>query len=135
DNYSGSLAKSYEIQSKNNTIISSRSKSTGFIGVEDLLVVDTKDALLIARKGETQKVKLLVEAMMLENDRRAIDPVKELRAWGEFSVLEEESNYKVKKVKILPQKSISYQSHEKRQEHWIILKGTAEVILDAKIHT
>ncbi|MCB0348232.1 MAG: cupin domain-containing protein, partial [Bdellovibrionales bacterium] len=134
ENYGGSLAKTYEVKSKNNTVVTSRSKSTGFIGVENLLVVDTKDALLIAKKGETQGVKDVVEMMILQNDRRAIDPVKELRGWGEFCILEEEESFKVKKVKVMPQKSISYQSHQNRQEHWIILKGEAEVLLDDVAH-
>lgn len=135
ENYSGSVAKTYEVDAKNNTVVTSRSKSTGFIGVSDLLVVDTKDALLISKKGETQKVKALVDKMILENDRRAIDPVKELRNWGEFCVLEEDDTFKVKKVKVLSGQSISYQLHQSRQEHWIILKGKAEVILDGVTHT
>lgn len=135
ENYGGSVAKTYEVDAKNNTVVTSRTKSTGFIGVNDLLVVDTKDALLISKKGETQKVKLLVDKMILENDRRAIDPVKELRGWGEFCVLEEEDTFKVKKVKVLSGQSISYQSHKSRQEHWIILKGQAEVVLDEVTHS
>lgn len=134
ENYGGSLAKTYEVNAQNNTAITSRTKSTGFIGVDDILVVDTKDALLIAKKGQGQKVKDLVEVMLASNDRRAIDPVKELRNWGEFSVLEEEDNFKVKKVKVLPGKAISYQSHKNRQEHWILLKGEAEVVLDGITH-
>nr|HMN69684.1 cupin domain-containing protein [Bdellovibrionales bacterium] len=105
----------------------------GLVDVTDLLVVDTPDALLVARKGSSQKVKELVDTMKEAGQIEATEHPFETRPWGGFVVLADQREFKAKKITIDPGGQLSYQSHTKRAEHWVIISGTAEFTLnDAK---
>ena len=121
-----------QIASKGNTVFSREKKKYGIVGSDDLIVVDTADALLICRKGESQKIKDLVEALKTEDQKIVSEHVFENRPWGRFEVLKDETYYKSKVIRVEPGQKISYQSHSKRAEHWVIVKGEALVILDDK---
>ncbi len=121
-----------QISSKGNTVFSREKKKYGIVGSDDLIVVDTADALLICRKGESQKIKDLVEALKTEDQKIVSEHVFENRPWGRFEVLKDETYYKSKVIRVEPDQKISYQSHSKRAEHWVIVKGEALVILDDK---
>ncbi len=109
-------------------------KVVSFVGVDDLIVVDTHDALLIAKKGSTQHVKAVTEELIKMKNPNAHDHLFEIRPWGKFEILRDSDGYKSKVIHINPGQQISYQSHNKRSEHWVIISGTAEVTLNEELH-
>jgi len=113
-----------------NMIYSEGDKAIAVIGVSDIVVVDQRDALLICRRDQTQRVKEVVDILKERKDVRADYHLTEYRPWGSFAMLESEEKYKVKRLTILPNKQLSYQMHNYRNEHWIIVSGTAIVIID-----
>lgn len=119
------------IDSKNNYIYSEKGKLVSTVGVEDLIVVDNRDALLICKKDQSQKVKDIVDTLKSRNDSRTEYHVQDYRPWGNYKVLEEEQNsFKIKRIVVSQGKKISYQMHHHRSEHWIIVKGMAKVTID-----
>ena len=118
------------IDSRDNLIYSEVNKIVATIGIDDLLVVDSMDALLICKKGQTQKVKYVTEALKNRNDSRTEYHMYDYRPWGYYEILKEEKTYKIKKLIVNPGKKISYQLHKKRSEHWVVINGTAKVTID-----
>lgn len=108
-------------------------KTYGLVGVEDLIVVDTQDALLIAKKGESERVKEVVETLKKGVNAVATQHQFEVRPWGRFQILSDSMDYKSKTITVDPGAQLSYQSHAKRAEHWVIVKGAGEVVLDDEI--
>jgi mannose-1-phosphate guanylyltransferase/mannose-6-phosphate isomerase len=128
----GLKQKPVQISAKGNAIFSKEKKTYGFVGCDDLIVIDTADAAVICKKGESQKIKDLVEVLKTEDTKIVSEHVFENRPWGRFEVLRDESHYKSKVIRVEPGQKISYQSHAKRAEHWIIVKGEALVVLNDK---
>lgn len=120
----------FEVAAHGNSVFSKERKVYGFVGADDLILVDTDDALLICKKGQSQKIKELVDQLKLKVP--AVTEVHnfEVRPWGQFEILKEETYYKSKVIKVEPGQRISYQSHKHRAEHWVIVKGEAKVILN-----
>lgn len=125
------LSQELENDAKNNFIFSH--KHVSLIDVEDLIVIDTEDALLISQKGSSQKVKEIVGR--LKNEQRELTTTHKTahRPWGTFSVLENEEGYKIKKIMVRPGKRLSLQKHLHRNEHWIVVSGTATVQVEEKV--
>ena len=121
-----------EIESKNN-FIRSRKKLVTTIGINDLIIIDTNNAILIAKKGETEKVKLIVEELLSKNMKEITNKTYDRRPWGTFEVLLDSHLSKIKKLNIYPHKRLSLQYHNFRSEHWLIIKGKALVYLDGKL--
>jgi mannose-1-phosphate guanylyltransferase/mannose-6-phosphate isomerase len=121
------------IDSKNNLIHSEENKLVATVGVDDLIIIDNRDALLICKKEQSQKVKQVVDALKARNDLRTEYNVQDYRPWGHYKVLEEEKNsFKIKRITVDQGKKISYQLHHHRSEHWIVVRGTAKVTIDGK---
>ncbi len=129
---SQSNAQVFNQNSENNYVFSVQNKVIGLVDATDLLIVDTPDALLVARKGSSQKVKELVDSMKEAGQVEAVEHPFEVRPWGGFEVLSDQKEFKAKKITIDPGAQLSYQSHTKRNEHWVIISGKAEVILNEK---
>lgn len=127
-----SMASVFSDSSYSNYVFSIKEKVVGLVGVEGLIVVDTPDSLLIAKRGETQKVKSVLEQIKEAGLSVAIDHPFEKRPWGGFEILCNEAFYKVKKIYVNPGQRLSYQSHESREENWVVVEGTALVTLDDK---
>jgi len=122
-----------EIDSKNNFYYSDDSKKViATIGLEDFIVIDTKDALLIVKKGETQKVKDIVK--QLKNTHSSLLTTHSIvhRPWGTYEVLVDDNGYKIKRIIVKPGKRLSLQKHFHRSEHWIVVSGTAKVEIGDK---
>ncbi len=117
----------------NNFSFSKTEKTHAFIDVDDLLVIDTPEALLVTKKGSSQKVKNVLEKVTEHNGNNPLLCPVDFRPWGYFEILSTEKNFKIKKITVLPGERLSYQSHEKRSEHWIVLEGSAELVLDDKV--
>ncbi|AHF79530.1 mannose-1-phosphate guanylyltransferase/mannose-6-phosphate isomerase [Thermococcus paralvinellae] len=118
------------IDSKNNLIMTERLTAT--VGVKDLIIIDTGDALLVAHRGESQKVKEVYKKLKEKGDERVIVHRTAYRPWGSYTVLEEGDRYKIKRLTVLPGKKLSLQMHYHRSEHWVVVRGTAKVIVGDK---
>ncbi len=116
----------------NNFTFSSHPKVIATVAVDDLIVVDTPDALLITRRGQSQNVRLAVEELKKLKNPAATEHRFELRPWGLFEIIRDDDTFKAKIIRVEAGAQISYQSHAKRSEHWIIVKGQGEVILDSQ---
>jgi len=118
-------SKPISIDSSNNLIISNKQVAT--IDIEDLVIIDTDDALLISKKESTQKVKNVVAA--LKNKNSDLTKVHTLahRPWGTYEVLLSTDQYKIKRIIVNQGKRLSLQKHFHRNEHWIVVSGTATV--------
>lgn len=108
-----------------NSLILSNNRAIAAIGLENLIVVDTPDALLLAKQGSSHLIKELLPQIdtQLTNDHSY-----EERPWGSFSVLDKDITFKVKKITVKPGKRLSLQRHLYRSEHWIVVSGIATVI-------
>jgi mannose-1-phosphate guanylyltransferase/mannose-6-phosphate isomerase len=123
-----------QISAKSNAVFSQQNKRYSFVGCDDLIVVDTADALMVCKKNESQKVKDLVEAFKVSDEEVTTQHVFENRPWGRFEVLHDTPYFKSKIIKVEPGQKLSYQSHNKRAEHWVMVRGEAVVTLDDKEH-
>lgn len=119
-----------QVSSKNNSVFPLENKTYSFVGVDDLMVIDTRDALLVCKKEESQKVKDVVDRLKVTNPELTEAHVFENRPWGKFEILKDQDYYKSKIIRVDAGQKISYQSHAKRSEHWIIVKGEAVVVLN-----
>ena len=118
-------AKHIAIDSKNN-LVYGIDKYIATIDVEDLIIVDTGDALLVSKKGSSQKVKKVVSELKKTTQLHNIH-LTAYRPWGTYTVLEDTPGYKIKRIVVKPGKRLSLQKHFHRNEHWIVVSGTATV--------
>ena len=119
------------VNSKNNFIYSS-DRLIATVDIDDLIVVDTPDALLISKKGNSQKIKDIVKELKgRESDLHHIHLTAH-RPWGTYTILEENHKYKIKRIVVKPGKRLSLQKHFHRSEHWIVVEGTALVTVQDK---
>ena len=119
------------IGSKNNLVITS-DRTVATVDIEDLIVVDTPDALLVAKKGSSQKIKEVVQQLKQHKPELTTTPLCVHRPWGTYTVLEDRKGYKIKIIVVKPGKRLSLQKHFHRSEHWIVLSGTARVTVDGE---
>ncbi len=97
------------------------------IGLKDVLVVETPDAILVTKRGDAQKVKDVVTSLKQQGRRETVESTTVYRPWGSYTVLEEGPNYKIKRIEVKPGAKLSLQMHHHRSEHWVVLNGTARV--------
>jgi mannose-1-phosphate guanylyltransferase/mannose-6-phosphate isomerase len=118
-----------------NSYLRSEGPLVAAVGVEDLIVVATKDAVLVGRKDASQDVKKIVE--QLERDGRELHVThrKVFRPWGAYEGLDIGDNFQVKRITVNPGAKLSLQMHHKRAEHWIVVSGTARVTRDDDVFT
>ncbi|BBO16295.1 mannose-1-phosphate guanylyltransferase/mannose-6-phosphate isomerase [Candidatus Brocadia pituitae] len=102
------------------------------VGLENCLVVETDDAILIAKKGEAQKVKDVVKKLKENTRPEAVEHVTTYRPWGNYTVLENGPRYKIKRIVVNPNEKLSLQMHYHRSEHWVVVKGSAKVTTGGK---
>ena len=114
------------IDSKNNLIYGCERK-IATIDIEDCIIVDTGDALLISKKGSSQKVKKVVEKLKEQQSELHNIHLTGHRPWGTYTILEDSAGYKIKRIEVKPGKRLSLQKHYHRNEHWIVVSGTATV--------
>ncbi len=119
------------IDSKNNLIYGSERK-IATIDMEDTIIVDTGDALLISKKGSSQKVKQVVAEIKKDTDLHNIH-LTGYRPWGTYTILEDTPGYKIKRIEVKPGKRLSLQKHFHRNEHWIVVSGTATVTIGENV--
>jgi mannose-1-phosphate guanylyltransferase/mannose-6-phosphate isomerase len=123
--------KGLALESKN-TYINAPHRTVVCLGVEDLLVVDTADAVLVANKSKAESVKQVVALLEQQNDPKALLHRKVSRPWGWYDSIDQGERFQVKRIGVKAGASLSLQKHHHRAEHWIVVKGTAEVTCGEK---
>jgi mannose-1-phosphate guanylyltransferase/mannose-6-phosphate isomerase len=115
-----------------NCLIFGKKRLLSTIGLEGCLIIETEDAVLISKKGETSKVREIVDRLKKSNRKEASEHVTSYRPWGSYTILEEGPRYKIKRVVVNPGEKLSLQTHLHRSEHWVVVKGTAKVTIGEK---
>ena len=110
-----------------NTFVQAQDRFVAALGVENLVVVDTPDALLVAHKDASQQVKDVVAHLKKTGSPVAVEHATAHRPWGTYTVLIEGNGFKVKRIEVKPGAALSLQLHHKRSEHWVVISGTAHV--------
>lgn len=110
-----------------NSYINADNKLVATIGLEDVVVVETKDAVLVADKSKVQQVKQVVEQLKQSNRIESSSHREVYRPWGKFDSVDEAKRFKVKRITVKPGAKLSLQMHHHRAEHWVVVSGTAKV--------
>ncbi|MBH3390253.1 mannose-1-phosphate guanylyltransferase/mannose-6-phosphate isomerase [Pseudomonas putida] len=113
-----------------NNYVSTEDRLAALVGVQDLLVVDTPDALLIAHKDHAQDVKHIVKRLKSDGHSAHLLHRTVHRPWGTYTTLEDGDRFKIKRIVVKPKASLSLQMHHHRSEHWIVVSGMAVVVND-----
>jgi mannose-1-phosphate guanylyltransferase len=109
-----------------NNLVYGKERIIATVDIDDCIIVDTGDALLISKKGSSQKVKQVVAEVKKTTDLHNVH-LTGYRPWGTYTVLEDTPGYKIKRIEVKPGKRLSLQKHYHRNEHWIVVSGTATV--------
>lgn len=115
-----------------NSLMYSSSKLVATIGLEDVVVVETEDAILACKSDKTQDVKKIFETLKKQNDDTHLVHKTVYRPWGYYTVLAQGNGFLTKMIQVNPGQKLSVQSHNFRSEHWVVLEGMAKVILEGK---
>jgi mannose-1-phosphate guanylyltransferase/mannose-6-phosphate isomerase len=117
------------LDSRNSLVRSEESVLTTVIGLDDIIVVSTADAVLVSTRAKAEQVKTLVEQLKAQNHRAAVEHRRIYRPWGYYQDVDIAPRYRVKRIVVKPGSKLSLQKHFHRSEHWVVVKGTAEVTL------
>ena len=115
------------LSSHRNLILAHRLVTT--IGVDNLAIVDTSDVLFVGSRQRSQEIREVVEQLKAKGDERALLHTTVHRPWGSYTVLEKGRFYTIKRITVLPTRQISHQLHHHRSEHWVVVQGTAEIVV------
>jgi mannose-1-phosphate guanylyltransferase/mannose-6-phosphate isomerase len=110
-----------------NSYISANGSLVATLGVDNLVIVNTPDVTLVADKSKSQEIKILTEALSRANRTERLENRKVYRPWGWYDSIESGNCYKVKRLFVNPGAKLSLQMHNKRAEHWVVVRGTATV--------
>jgi mannose-1-phosphate guanylyltransferase/mannose-6-phosphate isomerase len=116
-----------------NNLVHATSRLVSLVGVSDLVVIETPDAVLVASKANSQNVKSIVNQLTIQKREEHTLHRKVHRPWGWYDSIDEGSRFKVKRIQVKPGASLSLQKHHHRAEHWIVVKGTAEITNGDKV--
>jgi mannose-1-phosphate guanylyltransferase/mannose-6-phosphate isomerase len=119
-----------------NSLIRAEKRLVAAIGVEDLCVIETADAVLISRSDQTQRVREVVDVLHQRGSTEHVYHARVNRPWGSYTVLEEDQDgFKIKRIEVAPGARLSLQSHKQRSEHWVVVSGTATVTNGEEVYT
>jgi mannose-1-phosphate guanylyltransferase len=113
-----------------NTLVHSDNRLVATVGVEDLVIIDTKDAVLVAHKDKSQEVKTIVNQLKSERRSEVTFHREVYRPWGKYDSVDNGKRFQVKRITVKPGAKLSVQMHHHRAEHWIVVSGTAKVQID-----
>jgi len=123
------------IESTSNTLINANHRLVSTVGVNNLVIIETADAVLVADRGMSQDVKKIVNQLESQKREERILHRKVSRPWGWYDTIDVGERFKVKRIQVNPGASLSLQKHTKRAEHWVVVTGTAEVTCGDKVIT
>jgi len=115
------------LQDSRNTLALSEGRLIACVGVDDLIVVETADAILVAHKNKTQDVKKIVDRLKAAGRSEGQVHRKVFRPWGWYDSVDNGERFQVKRIVVKPGAALSLQMHHHRAEHWIVVSGTAKV--------
>jgi mannose-1-phosphate guanylyltransferase / mannose-6-phosphate isomerase len=124
-----------EIDHVRNSYIRSDGPLTAVIGVENIVVVAMNDAVLVGHRDNLPSLKDVVQRMSAGKHRAATEHAIMHRPWGSYQDIDRGERFRAKRLSVKPGGRLSLQSHKRRAEHWVVVKGVAEVVLDGKIIT
>ena len=116
-----------------NCYVHSPERLTAVVGVDDLVVVTTRDAVLVVGREQAEKVKGLVALLGANGRREATDNLKVFRPWGSYDSIDAGPRHQVKRITVDPGRQLSLQSHFHRAEHWVVVSGTARITVDDQV--
>ena len=123
------------LENTKNSLVYADHKLVSTLGVDNLVVIETSDAILIADRSHSQCVKVIVDKLHSQKREERVLHRKVSRPWGWYDSIDEGSRFKVKRIQVNPGASLSLQRHQQRAEHWVVVKGRAEVISGDKTIT
>jgi mannose-1-phosphate guanylyltransferase/mannose-6-phosphate isomerase len=118
------------LNSRNSLVKSDDSILTTVVGLDDVVVITTADAVLVTSRDHAEQVKGLVEHLKAKNRQEAIEHRRIYRPWGYYQGVDSGSRYQVKRIVVKPGAKLSLQKHFHRSEHWVVVRGTAEITLE-----
>lgn len=130
DEFGNSIRGQGVVMHASNVHVRSDEHLTAVVGVDDVVVVTTQDAVLVLNKEHGDNVKQLVDRLRSENRREVMEHKRSYRPWGYYQSIDSGARYQVKRIVVKPGARLSLQKHFHRAEHWIVVKGTAEVTRD-----
>ncbi|MEJ2574952.1 MAG: mannose-1-phosphate guanylyltransferase/mannose-6-phosphate isomerase [Gammaproteobacteria bacterium] len=116
-----------------NSLLFAESRLVAGVGLEDMVVVETADAVMVAPKSQAQDVKKIVERLKAENRRERLSHRRVHRPWGTYEGIDAGDRFQVKRIVVKPDASLSLQMHHHRAEHWVVVRGTARVTCGEKV--
>jgi mannose-1-phosphate guanylyltransferase/mannose-6-phosphate isomerase len=120
------------LENTRNSLVYANHKLVATLGVDSLIIIETPDAVMIADRNQSQNIKIIVDRLKREHREERVLHRKVLRPWGWYDSLDEGENFKVKRIQVNPGASLSLQKHKKRAEHWVVVKGVAEILCNDK---
>ncbi|MDE0458787.1 MAG: cupin domain-containing protein [Chromatiales bacterium] len=122
------------VQDTRNTFIHGRSRLVAAVGVKDLVIVDTPDAVLVAHRNAGQDVKAVVRQLERAGREEHRTHRRVHRPWGSYDSVHEGEGFKVKHITVRPGQRLSLQSHRRRAEHWVVVRGVARVTREGETY-
>lgn len=115
------------LEQTTNSLIYASNRLVTTLGIDNMIVVETKDAVLVATKDKIQQVKSIVNTLQQQNRSEIVNHTKVYRPWGFYDSIDIGERHQVKRITIKPGAKLSLQKHHHRAEHWVIVKGTAKI--------
>ena len=128
------IGDTFHVSTKN-SYVRSEHKLVTTLGIDDLIIVDTDDALLVAHKDHVQDIKEIVNALTNEDREEVVLHKKVCRPWGCYQGIDHSDRFQVKRISVNPGAVLSLQLHHHRAEHWVVVSGTAKVTKDDDVFT
>ena len=116
-----------------NSLVRAESRIVAVVGVSDLIVVETPDAVLVAHKDQVQRVKQVVDHLKSKERTEHLHHTKVYRPWGYYEGIDAGDRFQVKRITVKPGEKLSLQMHHHRAEHWVVVSGTARVTCGEKV--
>lgn len=116
-------------------LVHSQGKLTALVGVDDCVVVSTRDCVLVASRKESERVKEIVSRLQRQGRAEAVEALQIFRPWGNYERLDIGKGYQVKRITVKPGGVLSLQKHRHRAEHWVVVSGAPEVTVDEAVRT
>jgi mannose-1-phosphate guanylyltransferase / mannose-6-phosphate isomerase len=123
------------LDSRNSLVRSEEPLLTTVVGLDDVIVISTSDAVLVSARGKAEQVKTLVEQLKAQNHRAAVEHRRIYRPWGYYQDIDLAPRYRVKRIVVKPGSKLSLQKHFHRSEHWVVVQGTAEVTVNSDVRS
>jgi len=120
---------------RNSLVVSEDPILTTVLGLDDVIVISTSDAVLVTQRGKAEEVKKLVEQLKGQNYRAAVEHRRIYRPWGYYQDVDVSARYRVKRIMVKPGSKLSLQKHFHRSEHWVVVHGTAEATVNNEVRT